>query len=46
MLENGMGLEEWRQSADQALYAAKAEGRNQVKAAPSSVESSRLSRSG
>jgi diguanylate cyclase (GGDEF)-like protein len=46
MLENGMGLDEWRQSADQALYAAKAEGRHRVKAAPATVaESSPLSRS-
>lgn len=35
MLERGMGLEGWRQSADQALYVAKAAGRNRVKAAPS-----------
>jgi PleD family two-component response regulator len=45
MLESGMGMDEWRQLADQALYAAKAEGRSRVKAAPSTVREGSLGRS-
>ena len=33
MLEAGADLERWRKAADEALYAAKAAGRNQVVAA-------------
>ena len=34
MLEAGMGLEQWRQAADDALYASKQAGRDRVTLAP------------